>query len=242
MIRTQHTPRPAALPFNLEGFFLIVDGRPCRRLQLPAPIAKTFVMREAVMSARGSITHWIDELRDGEPMAARMLWERYFQRLVQLARKRLRALPRRAADEEDVALSAFDSFCRGAEQGRFPRLDDRDDLWQVLFVLTDRKAIDLIQHESRKKRDWRLTQPADAERMSARELAGAEPDPAYAAEVAEECQRLLSLLRAEGLRDLAVRKMEGYTSEEIADLLQCSVTTVERRLRLIRKEWEQEAP
>jgi hypothetical protein len=56
------------------------------------------------------------------------------------------------ADEEDVALSAFDSFCRGAEKGRFPRLQDCDDLWQLLFMITTRKAADLVEHERRQKR------------------------------------------------------------------------------------------
>jgi DNA-directed RNA polymerase specialized sigma24 family protein len=189
------------------------------------------------MSTPGSVTHWIDGLRTGEPVAARKLWEHYFHRLVELARKRLRDLPRRAADEEDVALSAFDSFCRSAAQGRFPRLNDRDDLWQVLLVLTQRKAIDLIQHEGRAKRDWRRSEPADADRSPAADLAAREPGPAFAAQVAEECQRLLGALD-DGLRLLAVRKLEGYTNEEIAGLLNCSLATVERRLRLIRKEWE----
>ena len=37
----------------------------------------------------------------------------------ELARRRLRAAPRRAAGaEEDAALSAFDSLCRGVELGR----------------------------------------------------------------------------------------------------------------------------
>jgi DNA-directed RNA polymerase specialized sigma24 family protein len=188
------------------------------------------------MSTPGSVTQWIDGLRAGESAAARKLWEQYFNRLVELARKRLRDLPRRAADEEDVALSAFDSFCRGAAQGRFPRLNDRDDLWQVLLVLTQRKAVDLIQHEGREKRDWRRSEPADADRSPAADLAGREPDPAFAAQVAEECQRLLGALD-DGLRLLAVRKLEGYTNEEIAGLLDCSLATVERRLRLIRKEW-----
>src|SRR5215468_5927517 len=111
------------------------------------------------MSPPGSVTHWLDGLRTGESVAARKLWENYFQRLVELARKKLRALPRAAADEEDVALSAFDSFCRGAEHGRFPRLEDRHDLWQVLLMLTQRKAADLIQHEAREKRDWRRAGP-----------------------------------------------------------------------------------
>src|SRR5215470_13386684 len=93
---------------------------------------------ESLVSAMGSITYWIGKLKDGDPAAAQKLWEGYFQRLVDLARIRLQAAPRRAADEEDVALSAFHSFCRGAGQGRFPRLGDRDDLWQLLVLLTAR--------------------------------------------------------------------------------------------------------
>src|SRR5262245_46472049 len=104
------------------------------------------------MSSEGSITNWFGQLREGDRAAAQKLWESYFQRLVGIARKRLKGQPRRAADEEDAALSAFDSFCRGAEQGRFPQLADRDDLWQLLVTITDRKAIDLVQHEHRQKR------------------------------------------------------------------------------------------
>jgi DNA-directed RNA polymerase specialized sigma24 family protein len=192
---------------------------------------------ELPMSAPGSVTHWINGLCAGDPVAAQKLWEGYFERLVGLARRKLRALPRAAADEEDVALSAFDSFCRGAGQGRFPRLNDRDDLWQVLLVITQRKAADLIQHAGRDKRDWRRVAPAGAEGAPFADVAGREPDPAVAAQVAEECRRLLGAL-GEGLRFLALRKMEGYTNEEIAGLLNCSLATVERRLRLIRKEWE----
>ena len=103
------------------------------------------------MSSSGSVTAWIDHLRDGDRAAAQPLWEGYFQRLVRLARKKLRGAPRGMADEEDVALSAFDSFCRGAEQGRFPQLFDRDDLWRLLFVITERKAIDLVNHEKAQK-------------------------------------------------------------------------------------------
>src|SRR6202034_1431934 len=97
--------------------------------------------------ADGSVTRWIGDLKAGGAAAAQPLWERYFDRLVRLARNKLRARPRRAAveDEEDAALSAFDSFCRGAARGRFPRLTDRDDLWRLLVVLTVRKALDQIQ-------------------------------------------------------------------------------------------------
>src|SRR5689334_463529 len=100
------------------------------------------------MSSADSVTHWLTLLKAGDRDAASPLWERYFRRMVGLARVKLRALPRGSADEEDVALSAFDSFCRGAEHGRFPRLGSRDDLWRLLLVITARKAYHLIRDET----------------------------------------------------------------------------------------------
>ena len=191
------------------------------------------------MPSAGDVTRWLQQLKAGDREAARALWERYFRRLVTLARDRLRALPRAAADEEDLALSAFDSFCRNAEEGRFPRLDDRDDLWQLLVLIANRKACDLAEYEGRERRDWRRTMPLDEEGA---EPFSADPDPAVAAEVAEESGRLLSLLPDEQIRAIAVRKLEGYSNEEIAGLVGCSLATVERRLALIRKFWENELP
>src|SRR5436190_16742684 len=133
----------------------------------------TVVVRGFAMSSSGDITHWIRRLRAGDRDVIQGLWERYYRAVIALARQRLGDLPRRAADEEDVALSAFDSFCRAAEQGRFPQLEDRGDLWQILIVLTARKAADLVEHEGRGKRDWRRTQEQVAEeRRELLELVG----------------------------------------------------------------------
>jgi hypothetical protein len=103
-------------------------------------------------SGEGSITKCLVLLKQGDSDAAQRIWQRYFHRLVGLARARLRAAQRRVADEEDVALSALDSFFRRAARGEFPRLDDRDDLWQLLSVLTVRKAANLGRHERRQSR------------------------------------------------------------------------------------------
>jgi hypothetical protein len=70
------------------------------------------------MCSPGSVTAWISQLKAGEAAAAQPLWERHFRRLVALARRKLQATPCRAADEEDVALSAFDSFFRAAHRGQ----------------------------------------------------------------------------------------------------------------------------
>jgi hypothetical protein len=108
----------------------------------------------------GSVTRWVGGIKAGDPEAARRLWERYFAELVRLARARLRDAPRAAADEEDAALSAFDSLCRGAEQGRFPHLDDRADLWRVLVTITARKAADLRRSRPAGLHKPRPTSPA----------------------------------------------------------------------------------
>ena len=189
------------------------------------------------MPLEGSVTYWLAQLRAGVQDAAQPLWERYFQRLVGLARGRLQGAPRRAADEEDVALSAFGSFCRGAEHGRFPRLDDRDDLWQLLMVLTARKVTNHRRHEGRAKRGGgRVRHATDLANGDApggdvlAGLAGQEPTPEFAAELADECRRLLDGLGDTGLRAVALAKMEGYTNAEIAVRLGCVESTVERRL------------
>jgi DNA-directed RNA polymerase specialized sigma24 family protein len=195
------------------------------------------------MAPDGEVTRWLRQLKEGDRSATQELWRRYFARLVALARQRLRGAPRRAADEEDVALSAFDSFCRNAEGGRFPRLDDRDDLWQVLVLLTVRKAADRANRERRLKRGGGLVSPeADLGEVGAAAFAGLisrEPDPALAAQVAEGCRRLLDALGDGVLRAVAVAKMEGETNEGIAARLGVSVATVERKLRGCRQILEQ---
>src|SRR5262249_14774272 len=93
-----------------------------------------------------SVTEWIANLRAGDSGAVQPLWERYFGRLVHTARARLR--PRGDVDGEDVALSAFDSFCHAVERGRVPQLDDRDDLWRFLMYITAQKISKVIAREN----------------------------------------------------------------------------------------------
>lgn len=186
----------------------------------------------------GSITVCLAMLRRGDRTAAEALWGRYFHRLVGLARSRLRATSTRIADEEDVALSAFDSFYRRAEAGTFPKLEDRDDLWQLLFVITARKAVDQLQREGRQSRGGgRVQTLADLADWDLASVLGPEPTPALAAELDEQCRRRLDRLVDPELRQVAVWKLEGYTNAEIAAKLDCVVPTVERKLKRIRGLW-----
>jgi len=200
------------------------------------------------MADQGSITQWVLDLRGGQTGAAQGLWERYYQRLVGLARKKLRDSPRRVADEDDVVVNAFQSFCAGAVEGRFPRLDDRQDLWQILVVLTARKAADQLKHHLRQKRGGGMVRGDSAfidhlngdERAAIDQVVGGEPTPEFAAQVTEECTRLLDALNDDTLRTVAVAKMEGYSNDDIAARLGVKTRTVERKLNLIREIWSQQ--
>jgi RNA polymerase sigma factor (sigma-70 family) len=202
------------------------------------------------MTPDGSVTRWVTALKDGDAAAAQPLWERYHRRLVGLAREKLRTAHRRAADEEDVVQSAFHSFFQGVAKGRFPQLDDRDNLWRLLVVITARKALDQLAHEHAKRRgggalqgESRISPGAAASDDAAIEqVVGDEPTPEFAAQVAEEYQRLLDLLDDDTLQRVAVWKMEGLTADEIAEALDCSRRTVARKLETIRIIWNQEPP
>jgi DNA-directed RNA polymerase specialized sigma24 family protein len=133
------------------------------------------------MSSGGSVTFWLEQLKAGNDAAVRPLWERYFTRLVGLARAHLHGGPRGAADEEDVACRAFVSFCLRAQEGRFPNLEDRDDLWALLLRITSRKALKQCEHERRQKRGGGavLNEAALADRSlpALDQVAAAEPEP-----------------------------------------------------------------
>ncbi|MEZ6063459.1 MAG: ECF-type sigma factor [Planctomycetaceae bacterium] len=197
-----------------------------------------------------SVTEWLVDLRNGDQSAAQQLWDRYFRHLAALADKRLRTRPV-PADGEDIALSAMHSLWKGVQRGRFADLSDREGLWKLLVAITVRKANHAVRDEFRQKRGGGrvIDQAGLAQNSAADDGAGAlelalgrEPTPEFAAQMEEEMQRLLDILPDDELRDVAIWKMNGLTSAEIADKIGKALTTVERRLRLIRTYWAESVP
>jgi DNA-directed RNA polymerase specialized sigma24 family protein len=201
------------------------------------------------VSDDGSITNWIGGLKSGDAASAQHVWERYFARLVRLARDKLRGTRQLGADrdEEDVALSALKSVCMGAAEGRFPRVGDRNDLWGLLVVVTARKAGNQARDARRLKRgggrvrvETNLASGDSEEEAVMARVIGHEPTPEFAAMVAEEFERRLLSMGDETLRRIALLRLEGYSTEEIAAKLGCVARTVERKLDVIRKTWQRE--
>jgi RNA polymerase sigma factor (sigma-70 family) len=179
-----------------------------------------------------AITQLIRAMQDGRSSAVGPLLELYFGRMVQLARTRLQNVPGMAGYDEDVALRSFHSLCaRVRDPARPVQLVGRDDLWRLLATRTISRAIDLI----RRHRPAEVPGAHDVQRLLSRE-----PTPEEAAEMADECRRLLDLLDEPQLRQIALWKVEGYTNEEIAGRLDCVLRTVERKVSRIRVLWKNE--
>lgn len=201
------------------------------------------------MSDDSEVTQWIDRMAQGDQQAIGRIWEQYYQPLLAVARRKLGSLPRRMVDEEDVVLSAFNSFCAGMGRGQFPKLDDRQELWRLLVTITARKAVAQLRWQHYQKRgggavrgDSVLMGADDSSPAGFEQVFGREPSPEVLAAVAEEFGRLMDALDDPILRLVAYMKFEGFTNEEIARSLDCAVGSVERKLARIRKTWSREPP
>jgi RNA polymerase sigma factor (sigma-70 family) len=191
-----------------------------------------------------SVTAWIGDLKDGQDEASQKLWQRYFGQLVGLAARRLGSAPRRIADEEDVAVSVFESLCRGAAAGRFKQLQDRDDLWKLLTAIAGMKAVDQIRRQTAQKRGGTNVRGESVfEGVDASQIGGlgqlihSEPTPDFLAIMDEQQQVMFRALPDPSQREVARLRFEGYSNDEIAQQLGISLRSVERKLRVIREIW-----
>jgi RNA polymerase sigma factor (sigma-70 family) len=197
------------------------------------------------MSGDEPVTSWLRQLEAGNEDAARLLWQRYYRELVELARTRLGKSPRRVIDEEDVAVSVFRCLCDGAVRGQFTALVNRQELWQLLATITGRKVIDQQRLLNQRKRGGGRVRgdsvllDAEGSPVGFDQICGDAPAPEVLAIAAEEYERLMDLLD-DRLRQIAQCKLEGYTNEEIGQRLGLACRSIERKLQRIRQVWEGE--
>ena len=190
------------------------------------------------MGREGSVTRLIQLLRSDDAverdLAARLIWRRYFRDLLELARNNLNRRVRRREDEEDVLQSMYKSFCLRQQRGEFD-LAGRDALWKLLVTITLRKARNAAKKQTRDRRDIAREQTiadhdeAESAQWALEQMDAAGPSPAEAAVLNEALERRLEALADPELRQIALWRLEGYTNREIADRLDCTERSIERR-------------
>jgi DNA-directed RNA polymerase specialized sigma24 family protein len=185
---------------------------------------------------------WLEKVQAGDDRAQQAIWERYFPELLEVARRRLPTSPGAVDDEEDVALSALESFFQAAQRGRFPDLRDRESLWRLLSEMTRRKVIDRIRrHLALRQGAGQLhggsAIMADTSGVQPRLADAGLPPPDVELILREQIHQFLGALREKDprLEELALAKMEGHTNEELAGRFGRSLPTIERWLQRIRK-------
>lgn len=184
-----------------------------------------------------SVSEWIAQLKVGDEKAAKQIWERYFPRLCGYVRNKLNPAARRTHDAEDVALSAINALWAGATEGGFRQLENRHDLWQLLMMISARKAANVLRRPSVRKEVAECDMDAsDGQSWNLNRYADSVPMAEFADSLDIFCEELLCML-SDKLREVAVLRLNGYTNEEISRLKGRGLSTIERYLQMIREKW-----
>jgi RNA polymerase sigma factor (sigma-70 family) len=183
-------------------------------------------------------------LKDSDPAVLSEIWQRFFPRMAGLARKSLAKRPDGSADVEDVVQSAFVSFWRAVESTPQPEFRDRDDLWRFLGVMVFRKARRQSRRAGARKRGGgRVVSESQLVPAGNREDEGGVRLDRLLADISPPdfdlfCEEMLLALD-ESSRRLALLRLQGHSTAEIASRLECSERSVQRCLKSVRERWEQ---
>ncbi len=186
-----------------------------------------------------SIHDLMARLQAKDDAAARQLFQRYAERLIELAQHRLRPSVRAKMDPEDVMQSVFQSFFVRREAGEFADVETWESLWKVLVTLTLRKCNRRITHFFAERRDiHREVSPGpavDDSREGDWEARVPDPTAAEASKLTETVEALMDRLGKDGCRgdrnrQILTLRLQGYDIPEISAQLNCTERTVYRVL------------
>ena len=182
----------------------------------------------------------LDRVRQGDEQAATDLFDRYVERLIGLAQRRLSGKLRRRIDAEDVVQSVYRSFFSNAQDGRYA-LHQSGDLWRLLAAVTINKVRNQARHGKAAKRSVEAEQSAiggDSMMGISPEAVCRDPSPAELGALLEEIEAEMSDL-SRLKREIVELRLQGRSNEEIAQQACCTERTVQRTLRQLKERLEQ---
>lgn len=187
-------------------------------------------------AAQGTVTHLFSLARQGDVDAFEPLWLHFFPRLVGLARKRLSGRAGMADDAEDAAHAALISFWSQIRSGEYLQDLCRGSLWNLLATITVRKVGKQLRNDAAVRRgEGRVLPETD--------LAGTESlEDMLSVLPTQELDLLASELMGslpEDLQPVAMLRLFGYSTEEIAAQLIWTRRKVQRKLEIVRLRWSE---
>lgn len=203
------------------------------------------------MDSGHSVSMHIANLRNGADLTAahQFIFDRYFARLAGLAKKRLGGGTLRVVSGEDVASEALAAFFKTISvEGKFPDLKDRKHLWPLLAQIAQFRAINNFKREIKKSGESVLVLASDGEALKLDEIIEGEVTPESADELFAQAGNILDELKRHDAKfsppkthyyDIAVCKLQGFTSSQIAEKLGYqNKKSVERQISEIRIIWK----
>jgi RNA polymerase sigma-70 factor (ECF subfamily) len=181
----------------------------------------------------------IELWRHGDQDAARQIVERYIDRLLDLARRRLSQRLAGRVDPEDIVQSAFRTFFGRLRKGQFT-FAEHDDLGKLLIRITLHKTLRQVAFHTAAKRDAGMEVPQGSDaRSHLMTVLDREPTPEAAVAFLDQLEHFYSRLKPVERQILELR-MQGYGTEETARKLGLYDRKVRRTLEHIRAVAEKE--
>jgi len=186
----------------------------------------------------GSVSYWLKELKTGDSLAVEAIWYRYYQRVVELASRKMKVNPDRAVDGEDIAQLAMHRFCTNATLGCYPNLDDREQLWDLLAVFTLNRIRKHLRACNRLKRSGQHSQVFEFSQLEVLKDLQTPEAPTIMADMVDAWLNRLDQEDPSGqLKQIAIWSMDGISGSDIARILKKRKSFVLHQIRLIRLLW-----
>jgi RNA polymerase sigma-70 factor (ECF subfamily) len=170
----------------------------------------------------------VNEVQAGSESAAKDLFDKYCERLLRLAKRRIGQRMSSRFDPEDVVQSAFRTFFTRVKNDEF-EFAHEDDLFKLLVRLTVRKTLRRIQYHRADKRnpEVEMGHQSDGSEIFAH-VASGEPTAEVEVALLDEFEKFVGQL-PDLDRQVLELKVQGYSTVEIADRL----GTYDRKVRRI---------
>jgi RNA polymerase sigma-70 factor (ECF subfamily) len=171
----------------------------------------------------------LELLRQGDEGAARQVVEKYLDRLLTLARKRIGQRLLSRIDPEDITQSVFRTVFQRARDGRL-HFQDEDGLCKLLTKITLHKTLRRIEfHQASKRHPAREAGQGSRHHERLMALLSHEPSPEAAVVFMDELKHFLGYLTPTERKIIELRLL-GYGNQDIADQLELKYDRKIRRL------------